>query len=120
MKQDLLVKQYSFQVFRGVIDNELLLLVVSRYRSKFDRLLTNRTIINASKHHKLFNYWHLPNLCKVIDIFLNYCLVRPRNIPHERALRVILANARSDHHFKIQIGYFGYCRIPLNTEKITI
>ncbi len=47
-------------------------------------------------------------------------LVSPYNTPHARAQRFILANARSERHFKIQIGYFGYCEIPLNTEKITI
>ncbi len=45
---------------------------------------------------------------------------KPPQHSHARARRVILANARIEHHFKIQIGYFGYCRIPLSTEKITI
>ncbi len=45
---------------------------------------------------------------------------KPPEHSHARAWRVILANARSERHFKIQFGYFGYCRIPLNTEKITI
>ncbi len=57
---------------------------------------------------------------KVIAISLNMGLVSPYNTPHARARRVILAKARSERHFKIQIGYFGFCQIPLNTEKITI
>ncbi len=67
-----------------------------------------------------FDYEGLLVRCKVIAIFLNYCLVSPHNTPHARARRVILANARCQRHFKIQIGYFGYCWIPLNAEKIKI
>ncbi len=47
----------------------------------------------------------------------NYRLVSPLRAPHARARRVILANVRSECHFKMQIGYFGYCQIPLNAEK---
>ncbi len=53
-------------------------------------------------------------------IFLNYCLVSPRNTPHARARRVIFANTRSGRHVKLHISYFGYCRVPLNIEKIII
>ncbi len=37
---------------------------------------------------------------------------------HARAQRAILVNARSERHFKMRNGYFGYCQISLNTEKI--
>ncbi len=59
------------------------------------------------------------NLLQSYSFFLNKGLVSQYNT-HERAQRVILANARNECHFKIQIGYFGYCRIPLDTEKIII
>ncbi len=62
----------------------------------------------------------IPTCSKVIAMVLNYCLVSPHNTPHARARRVSLANARSEHHFKIHIGNFGYCRVPFNTEKVTI
>ncbi len=39
---------------------------------------------------------------------------------HKRARRAILVNARSERHFKMQGGYFGYCQIYFNAEKIII
>ncbi len=60
----------------------------------------------------------IPIHYKVIAILLNYVLVSPYITSHARLRRVIPANARSESHFKIQNGYFGYCRFPLNTEKL--
>ncbi len=39
---------------------------------------------------------------------------------HARAQRAILVNARSERHFQTLSGYFGYCQISLNAEKIII
>ncbi len=65
-------------------------------------------------------FWKIPIRCKVKASFLKYCLESPHNYPHARVRHVILANARIEPHLKVQIGCFGYCRIPLNTEKVIV
>ncbi len=62
----------------------------------------------------------IPIRCKGIPVFLNQSPVSTYNTSHTCARHVIYASERSERHFKIQVSYFGYCRIPLNTEKITI
>ncbi len=39
---------------------------------------------------------------------------------HERAQPAIPVNARIERHLKIQIDYFGYYQISLNTAKVII
>ncbi len=93
---------------------------ISHFRTHFQKIKTvfmfrRWPFLQTSKE-----FWKIPFRCKVIVIFLNKGLLSPYNTPHACARRVVLANARSERHFKIQIGYFGYCQIPLNTEEITI
>ncbi len=93
---------------------------ISHFQSHFQKLKTVFMFRRGPLPITLKEFLKIPIRCKVKAIFLNKGLISPYNTPQARARRVILANVRSGRRFKIQIGYFDYSQIPLNTEKITI